>query len=133
MKLQLLEYVCEQLPKNFKPYYIYLMIVDGCEVGKIVLREGSDEEMYYSGHIGYSVYEEYRGHHYAYEGCMLLKEYIDKEELLITCDPLNYASLKTIQRLGCEYIETVQVPYTLKKIFNEDEKEKMIFRWKITS
>ncbi|MEG0593044.1 MAG: GNAT family N-acetyltransferase [Coprobacillus sp.] len=133
MKLELLEYVHDNLPNGFKPYYIYLMIVEGCEVGKIVLREGSDEDMYYSGHIGYSVYKEFRGHHYAYEACLLLKEYVDRDYLLITCDPDNYPSLKTIHMLGCEYIEIVSIPKELKKVFTEDEKEKMIFKWKLTS
>lgn len=133
MELKLLEYVHNDLPNGFNPYYIYLMVVDGHEVGKIVLREGTDEEMYYSGHIGYSVYEEYQGHYYAYQGCLLLRTCVEKAELIITCDPHNYASLKTIQKLGCEYVETARVPKTYRKVFAEDEREKMIFRWKLTS
>lgn len=133
MELRLMEYVHNNLPNGFTPYYIYLMIVNDLEVGRIVLRVGNEEEMYYSGHVGYSVYEEYQGHHYAYEACLLLKQYVDKDELLITCDPHNYASLKTIQMLGCEYVETVSVPKQYKKVFAEDEKEKMIFKWKMTS
>lgn len=63
MKLELLTYEKENLPCGWKPYYIYLIMVDHIEVGRIVLREGSNEERYYDGHIGYTIEKEYRGHH----------------------------------------------------------------------
>lgn len=131
MKLELLEYVRENLPKGFDPYYIYLIIVDGNEVGRITLREGSDEKRYIDGHIGYSIYPEYRGHGYAYEACLLLKRMVDCDHLFITCDPSNYASIKTIEKLGCEYIETKVIPANQRKYFTKDEKEKRIYRWNI--
>ena len=43
MKLELLTYEKENLPRGWKPYYIYLIMVDHIEVGRIVLREGSNE------------------------------------------------------------------------------------------
>ena len=55
MKLELLTYEKENLPCGWKPYYIYLIMVDHIEVGRIVLREGSNEERYYDGHIGYTI------------------------------------------------------------------------------
>ena len=130
MELILEEYVHENLPKGFQPYSIYCMIVDNVEVGRLVLREGRDEEVYFAGHIGYSVYEEYQGHHYAYQACLLLREMLDFDHLLITCNPDNYASLKTIQRLGCQYIETKTIPAHLKKDFASEDTEKMIFNVK---
>lgn len=129
MKLVLLEYVKDNLPKGFDPYYIYSMIVDNEEVGRITLREGSDEERYYDGHIGYTVFEEYQGHHYSYEGCLLLKKLVDKDHLIITCHPDNISSQKIIKKLGCEYIETKAIPQNLKKILGEKENQKMIFYW----
>lgn len=131
MKLELLEYVKDNLPKGFQPYSIYLIMVDGHEVGRLTLREGQDDERYYDGHVGYSIDEEYQGHGYAYQACLLLKGEVDCDHLIITCDPDNIASLKTIQRLGCEYIETKSIPAHLKKFFTKEEKEKMIFRWNI--
>jgi len=133
MELKLLEEVRDHLPIGFSPYTIYSMMVDDEEVGRIVLREGSDEERYFDGHIGYSVYEEYQGHHYAYQACLLLQEKIKKEHVIITCDPFNIASKKTIERLGCLYIETAVIPKKLKKFFTPDEKEKCIYKWMITS
>ena len=72
MKLELLTYEKENLPRGWKPYYIYLIMVDHIEVGRIVLREGSNEERYYDGHIGYTIEKEYRGHHYSKDACLLL-------------------------------------------------------------
>ena len=130
MRLELMEYVCVNLPVGFSPYYIYSMLVDNVEVGRIVLREGSDVERYYDGHIGYTVFDEFQGHSYSYEGCLLLREKLSNvDHLIITCDPDNMASRRIIEKLGCKYIETVTIPHQLKKWFAEDERVKMIFYW----
>ena len=63
MRLELLSYENTNLLPGWKPYFIYLIMVDHQEVGRIILREGSSLERYYDGHIGYSIEEEYRGHH----------------------------------------------------------------------
>lgn len=131
MKLELLEYVNNHLPKGFMPYYIYLIMVEDKEVGRLVYREGNEDERYYDGHIGYTIEEDYQGHSYAYQACLLLKDIVDKKELIITCDPNNIASYKTIQKLGCEYLGTYQVPSHLHHIFTKDEREKMIFKWRL--
>ena len=41
-------------------------------MGRCALRIGYNDSLYYVGHIGYSVYEKYRGHHYAAKACKLL-------------------------------------------------------------
>ena len=62
----------------------------------MTLREGSCEERYYDGHIGYTVEPEFRGHYYAYQGVQLIKPIALKLgfELIITCSPNNLASKK---------------------------------------
>ena len=129
MELKLLENINEHLPQGFTPYTIYGIFVDSLEVGRIVLRSGNDEERYYDGHIGYTIYEEYQGHYFAYQACLLLKQYITKDHLIITCDPYNIASLKTIEKLGCKYLETRKISSKLKKFFTREEKEKRIYKW----
>ena len=119
MKLELLTYEKENLPCGWKPYYIYLIMVDHIEVGRIVLREGSNEERYYDGHIGYTVEPEFRGHYYAYQGVQLIKPIALKlgfKELIITCSPNNLASKKTILKLQAQYLETVEIPKNIGKI-----------------
>lgn len=131
MKLELLEYVNNNLPKGFDPYWIYLIIVDNHEVGRIVLREGRDDERYFDGHIAYHIEPEYRGHYYSYHACLLLKDMIDKEHLIITCDPQNIASQKVINKLGCEFLERKTIPHEIRHWFSQNEKEKLIYKWRL--
>ena len=51
--------------------------------------------------------------------------------MILTCDPHNQASLRTIQKLGARYIETKVIPAKQRGFFASDEKEKMVFIWEI--
>jgi predicted acetyltransferase len=88
---------------------------DGAEIGCIDLRVGFDEEIYYSGNIGYRIYEDYRGRGCAAKAASLLfglaKEH-GMEKLMLTCNPDNVASAKTCERIGAKYVEFVRVPKT---------------------
>jgi tagatose 1,6-diphosphate aldolase len=83
-------------------------------MGSISLRIGSvDRVVMYAGHIGYSVHAAHRGRHYAERATRLLLPLAAAHgmtELWITCSPDNLASRKTIERLGAEFVETVDVP-----------------------
>ena len=95
MQLEKQIYIDKDLPAGWKPYYIFLMKVNNEIVGRMTLREGSCEERYYDGHIGYTVEPEFRGHYYAYQGVQLIKPIALKlgfKELIITCSPNNLAS-----------------------------------------
>ena len=130
MKLELLTYEKENLPRGWKPYYIYLIMVDHIEVGRIVLREGSNEERYYDGHIGYTIEKEYRGHHYSKDACLLLFDKAKEKgfkQLMITCSPDNIASRKIIESLPFKYLETKEVPACLKKDFDQGDYIKRIY------
>ena len=134
MYLKLLSYEKDHVPNGWKPYYIYDRVVDHHEVGRIVLREGNCEERYYDGHIGYSVEQQYRGHHYSREACLLLFEIAREkgfQELIITCSPQNIASRKIIESLPFIFIEEKAVPDFLQKDFEEDEKVKRIYKMKL--
>jgi len=66
----------------------------------------------FGGHIGHEVDEPYRGHHYAARSCRLLLPLIralDINPVIITCDPGNIASAKTIESLGAELRATKEV------------------------
>ncbi len=130
MKLVLEEFIHTNLPKGYTPYYIYLIMHHNIEIGRLVYRLGDDEEHIFDGHIAYTIEEAYRGHHYAYEACLLLDDMIHRDHYIITCDPNNIASYKTIIKLGAKYIETKTIPPHLKKFYTKEEKEKMIFIWK---
>lgn len=134
MRLELLEHVTNPPWKGFTPYYIYQIMVGENEVGTIVFREGNNEEHYYDGHIGYFIEIPYRGNHYAYQACKLLKDIIltlGYQRIIITCNPDNIASKKTIEKLGADYIETLPIPSHLKYLFNKGEKKKRIYQWRL--
>lgn len=123
-------YVDKDLPKDWKPYYIFIIQVNNEEVGKIVLREGTIEQRYYDGHIGYSVEPQYRGHNYAYQAVIKLKKIAKRlgfEQLVITCSPDNIASKKTIKKLNAKYLETKTIPPEYQKDFRDDERVKEIY------
>lgn len=82
--------------------------------GGLALRIGNnfDLEMYL-GHIGYNVYPPARGCHYAERACRLvlpLARAHGMKRLWITCNPDNWASRRTCQRLGCQLAQIVPVP-----------------------
>lgn len=100
-------------------------------VGDIDLRLTMNKYMYYYGHVGYNVKEAYRGNHYALKACEMIKiiarDVYNLSELVITCNPDNIASLKTIEELGCKYIETVNVPIS-HQLYWKGEKKKAIYK-----
>lgn len=99
-------------------------------VGQCDLRVGDEGwYLYYLGHIGYSVYIPYRGHHYAAKACKLLYQVAKAEKmtkLIITCSPENIASYKTLTYLGAQYTATVDVPAE-HDLYRRGEVRKCIF------
>lgn len=83
------------------------------EIGQISYRDGESRCVYYYGHIGYHIDEEYRGHHYAYQACRLIENEIrnsGKTNVVITCDPDNEPSRKTCLKLECLFERITEVP-----------------------
>jgi len=100
---------------NIDKTYVYdIYLIDTNQlIGQCDLRVGTGWYLYYLGHIGYTIYKPYRGHHYAGKACRLLLRQAKEEKmdkLIITCNPDNIASYKTIQYFGAKYLETVNVP-----------------------
>lgn len=86
----------------------------GEELGTIRLREGhSRHVLMYAGQVGYGVHEAYRGKRYAERSLRLLLPFARRlglDVLWVTCDPENLASRRTLERLGAELVEVVDVP-----------------------
>ena len=103
-------------------------------VGYCDLRAGMNEELYYAGNIGYHIFTRYRGHGYAREATKLLlaiaAEKFGMEEVLITCSPDNMASHRTLEHLGGEKTDTVDVP-SWHWLYRRGEKVKEIYRFRI--
>lgn len=100
--------------KNWVPaYHFSIQDRDGTKVGICDLRVGYNDNLYYGGHIGYTVFPKYRGHHYAGKACLLLFQLARKhnmEYLYITCNPDNYASRKTCEYAGGKLLEIAELP-----------------------
>jgi len=83
-------------------------------VGHINLRIGDAKLLtHYTGNIGYGIDAPHRGHHFAERACRILLPFARMNGLSpiwITCTPDNLASRRTIEKLGAEYIETIEVP-----------------------
>jgi predicted acetyltransferase len=82
--------------------------------GAIALRIGNSRELeLYYGHVGYHVYPPHRGRHFAERSVRLLMPLAaghGLEHLWITCNPENWASRRTCQRLGAILTRTTPIP-----------------------
>jgi tagatose 1,6-diphosphate aldolase len=100
------------------PTYCFTLAVEGDDepAGHIHLRVGHTQNLeLYQGHIGYGVIEKWRGRHFAERATRLLLPLAAShgiDPLWITCDPDNWASRRTCERLGGVLVEIVYVPET---------------------
>lgn len=114
LELELIEYGLQEAHKV--PAYLIRMVHHHSreELGRIRLRVGSTTHIEcYAGHVGYTVHPQHRGHHYAARSLRLLLPFareLKLNPLWITCDPENIASRRTLERVGAELIEIVDVP-----------------------
>ena len=118
--------------KEWLPAYHFAVCnKNGQEMGACDLRVGHNLKTYYGGNIGYSIKEEYRGHHYAGKACILLFELARKhgmDHIIITCDPDNHASRKTCEYAGCELVEIAELPEDNDMRLSSGKTEKCIYR-----
>ncbi|HEY2587550.1 MAG TPA: GNAT family N-acetyltransferase [Tepidisphaeraceae bacterium] len=104
--------------------------------GGIGFRVGTTHtiEMYY-GHFGYHVYPPARGSHFAERACRLLFPLAlchGIKTLWITCNPDNYGSRRTCERLGGRLTSIVPVPEN-DPLYLRGEREKCRYRIELTS
>lgn len=83
------------------------------EAGHVNVRyEDTEHVLRASGHIGYGVHEPFRGNGFAKKACLALKPWLPsvREQFLITVDPDNYPSIRTIEAIGAVFVDEVDVP-----------------------
>ncbi len=119
--------------RNWVPAYHFLICDrQGTVMGHCALRIGYNDSLYHVGHIGYSVHEKYRGHHYAAKACKLLFLLAKKHNmsyLYITCNPDNLPSRKTLEYLKGELLEIAELPEDSDMRVNDGDTEKCIFKF----
>ena len=85
----------------------------GQPVGHINFRVGNTRHVLQcAGHIGYEVLPDHRGASLAYYACKALVPIIRQfyTSVIMTVDPSNVSSIRTIEKLGAEYIGEVAIP-----------------------
>ena len=100
--------------KGFVPaYHFRILNLGDSDVGHVNFRVGNTEHVHVcAGHIGFEILEEFRGHGYAGHACRAIAPFVRSvyRSVIVTCDPDNIASIKTIERLGARFIDEVPVP-----------------------
>ena len=114
------------------PYVDYAICYGKRVVGGIELILVDSDTVYYYGHIGYHIDKAYRGHNFARYACILVMQEaakdFEKHEFIITCNPDNTASIKTIEGLPkWSFIERVKVPKH-HPLYRQGEREKLVYR-----
>ena len=120
---------------NWVPaYHFHICDLLGNIMGACNLRIGYTEGLYYGGHIGYSINEEYRGHHYAAKACKLLFTLAQRHEmsyLYITCNPDNLPSRKTLEYLQGDFLGIMELPEGNDMRIRAGETHKCIFKFSL--
>jgi predicted acetyltransferase len=118
--------------RGFVPGYHFLIVSQtGAEVGHINFRVGETLHLLNTaGHIGFNVREEHRGHGYAYQACRALEPFTRRHyaAMVLTADPENQPSLRTIEKLGAEFINEVDVP-PHEPAYQRGERRKRRYKW----
>jgi predicted acetyltransferase len=129
LQLRLIRTILHPPESNLAPEYNFAMdLADGTrDIGGINIRMGSTKSlMMYRGQIGYSVDEKYRGHHYAARSISLILPIFKKhgfQQVFVTCNPDNAASIRSLVLAGAKFIECVDVPPE-EPPFQRGEKQK---------
>lgn len=121
--------------KGYVPAYKYRITLHDTDelIGFINIRIGYNENVYYGGHIGYTIKEAYRGNHYASKACQMIKEVAiahGMKYLIITNNPTNIASRKTCEYAGLKLKEIVDLP-PHNELYREGEREVCIYEWNL--
>ena len=116
------------------PAYICRIVLSGQSgsIGGIAARLGYTEDLVkYGGHVGYGISRRFRGHRFALKACRLIKPVFEAhgmDAVWITCNPDNWASRRTCERLGAELVDIVDLPEHLD-MYKEGERQKCRYRW----
>lgn len=117
--------------KGYVPSYRYMITLHKSDnnIGNIDIRIGYNENLYYGGHIGYSIKEPYRGNNYAAKACNIIKSVgiaHGMDKIIITCNPNNIPSRKTCEKAGLQLKEIVDLP-SYNDLYKAGDRQECIY------
>ena len=84
----------------------------GERVGHINFRVGNTRHILQcAGHVGFEIHPQHQGKAYAFHACQALAPFIRQfySHVILTSDPSNAPSIRTLEKLGAEYLDEVDV------------------------
>jgi tagatose 1,6-diphosphate aldolase len=110
------------------------ILQSGARCGTVSLRIGPDEgALRFAGHIGFAVDAPYRGARLAERAARLVLPVAAAHGLdcvWLTCEPTNAASIRTIERLGAEFVELIDLPPTYEA-YARGERQKRRYKLRL--
>jgi predicted acetyltransferase len=132
VRLRFIQVVPGDASRGLVPSYQFGILMGGAmDVGKISFRVGDTEHVHIcAGHIGYEVQERFRGHGFALHACRAIAPFVRSfyQSVIITCNPDNLASIRTLERLGAAFIDEVAVP-PHDPHYKSGSRRKRRYRW----
>ena len=119
--------------KKHVPSYQFAICKGGEIIGRINLRIGYTEGLYYGGQIGYEINEAHRGRGYAVIACRLVAQIAkahSMEKLLITNNYTNTASRRVCEKLGAKLIRLVKLP-EWTDMYKGGQRYENIYEWEL--
>jgi RimJ/RimL family protein N-acetyltransferase len=132
VRLEFIEVVPPNGAKWLAPRHRFKILdAHGAVVGNITFRPGDSWHIQFAaGHIGYRVDEPFRGHGYAYQACRAIEPFVRKfyDRVIITTTAENKASIRTIERLGAEFLGIVDIPAD-DPAYASGEMQRLRYEW----
>lgn len=117
-----------------KEYYYKIIKIDTLEyIGTCNICLEKNEKNEFLGNVGYEIFPKYQGNNYAYKATRLLSkvaEYYGVDKLLITANPKNLASIKTINKLGAHFINVRNIPAN-HCLYKQGERYVYAYEWNL--
>jgi len=115
LTLRCTEYYDGTKKKNHVPAYNFNITEknSGEVFGDISLRLGFAEGLYYGGHVGYSVNEDYRNMGVATASCGIILDLVKAhgyKKIIITNNYVNKASRRVCEKIGAKLIRIAKLP-----------------------
>ena len=131
VKLVCYEYAAGNPEKKYVPVYKFDITEksSGTDLGKIDLRLGFSDGLYYGGHIGYTVNSEYQNMGIATIACKIVLQIAKAhgfKKIIITNNHSNRASARVCEKSGARLIRVAKLP-EWHNLYKEGERYENIY------